>query len=151
MYSMKKTGGKRKMFITIEQMRQVDWAAAEHLLSPFWIPFFGVKLLNDYGFRVEMLHGVTDLDLRDAHCLVLHHKFLNLSPQRLGLSPRCLHIYAGNQTSCVPCLKFCEFCGHKPIYSISVSGAFLGTSLPPTPIGIGLIYIYSIYVYNVCF
>jgi hypothetical protein len=26
-----------------------------------------------------------------------------------------------------------EFCGHKPFYSISVSGAFLGTSLPPTP------------------
>jgi hypothetical protein len=28
---------------------------------------------------------------------------------------------------------FCEFCGHKPFYSISVSGAFLGTSLPPIP------------------
>jgi hypothetical protein len=27
-------------------MRQVDLAAAEHLLSPF----FGVKLLYDYGF-----------------------------------------------------------------------------------------------------
>ncbi len=45
----------------------------------------------------------TDLDLRDAHCLVLHHELLNLSPQRLCLSPRCLNIFAGNQTSCVPC------------------------------------------------
>jgi hypothetical protein len=26
-----------------------------------------------------------------------------------------------------------EFCGHKPFYSISVIGVFLGTSLPPTP------------------
>jgi hypothetical protein len=29
--------------------------------------------------------------------------------------------------------SFFEFCGHKPFYSISVSGASLGTSLPPTP------------------
>jgi hypothetical protein len=29
-----------------------------------------------------------------------------------------------------------------PFYSISVSGAFLGTSLPPTPIGVGSIYIW---------
>ncbi len=28
--------------------------------------------------------------------------------------------------------KLYEFCGHKPFYSISVSGAFLGTLLPPT-------------------
>jgi hypothetical protein len=30
-------------------------------------------------------------------------------------------------------LKLCEFCGHEPFYSISDSGVFLGTSLPPTP------------------
>jgi hypothetical protein len=34
-------------------MRQVDWAAAEHLLSPFSSPFFGVKLPHDYGFRAD--------------------------------------------------------------------------------------------------
>ncbi len=31
-------------------MRQVDWSAAQHLLSSFSSPFFGVKLLDDYGF-----------------------------------------------------------------------------------------------------
>ncbi len=41
--------GRRKMFITKSKMRQVDWAAAQHLVSPFSSPFFGVKLLNDYG------------------------------------------------------------------------------------------------------
>ncbi len=35
-------------------MRQVFWAAAEHLLSPFSSPFFGVKLLYDYGFRAHL-------------------------------------------------------------------------------------------------
>ncbi len=32
-------------------MWQIDWAAAEHLLSPFSILFFGVKLLYDDRFR----------------------------------------------------------------------------------------------------
>jgi hypothetical protein len=32
-------------------MLKVDKAAAEHLLSPFSSPFFGVKLLYDYGIR----------------------------------------------------------------------------------------------------
>ncbi len=40
-----------KMFISGAKIRQVDWAAAEHLLSPFSSPFFGVKLLYDFGFR----------------------------------------------------------------------------------------------------
>jgi hypothetical protein len=31
-------------------MRQVPLAPAEHLLSHFSCPFFGVKLLYDYGF-----------------------------------------------------------------------------------------------------
>ncbi len=31
-------------------MRKVDWAAVQYLLSPFSSPFFGVKLLYDYGF-----------------------------------------------------------------------------------------------------
>ncbi len=31
-------------------MRQFYWAAAEHLLSPFSSPFFGVKWLYDFGF-----------------------------------------------------------------------------------------------------
>ncbi len=35
-------------------MRQVDWAAAEHLVSPFSSPFFWVKWLYDYGFRVPV-------------------------------------------------------------------------------------------------
>jgi hypothetical protein len=42
---MNKTGGKRKMFITRAN------ADAQHLLGPFSSPFFGVKLLYDYGFR----------------------------------------------------------------------------------------------------
>jgi hypothetical protein len=49
--ALNKTEDRRQMFITIGQMRHVDWAAAQHLLSPFSIPFFGVKLLYDYGFR----------------------------------------------------------------------------------------------------
>jgi hypothetical protein len=32
-------------------MRQVDLAAAGHLLSPFSSPFFRVKWLFDYGFK----------------------------------------------------------------------------------------------------
>ncbi len=35
-------------------MRQVDWAAAEHLLSPLSSPFFRVKWLYDYGFSKKM-------------------------------------------------------------------------------------------------
>ncbi len=42
-----------------------------------------------------------------------------------------------------------EFCGHTPFYSISVSGAFLGTSLPPTP-NWSRFDLY-IYVYNIVF
>ncbi len=45
LYSMNKRGDRRKMFMTIGQMRQVDWAAAHHLLRPF----FGEKFLSDYG------------------------------------------------------------------------------------------------------
>ncbi len=40
-----------------EQMQRVDWAAAEHLLSPFSSPFFRVKWLYDYGFWVWMEAG----------------------------------------------------------------------------------------------
>jgi hypothetical protein len=43
-----KTGDKRKIFITIGQLRQFHSAAAQHLLSPY----FGVKeILYDYGLR----------------------------------------------------------------------------------------------------
>ncbi len=52
-YSMNKTVGRRKMFITIGHMRQVDWAAAQHLFSPFSSPFYGVKLLYDWVLRNE--------------------------------------------------------------------------------------------------
>ncbi len=45
MYSMNKTGGRRKMFISIGQIRQVAWAAA--LLSPFSSP--SLKW-NGFGF-----------------------------------------------------------------------------------------------------
>jgi hypothetical protein len=38
-------------------MRQVDKAAAEHLLSPFSSPFLGMKLLYDYGFRGQIVQG----------------------------------------------------------------------------------------------
>ncbi len=31
-------------------MWQIDCAAAQHLLSPFSSPFFGVKVIHDYGF-----------------------------------------------------------------------------------------------------
>jgi hypothetical protein len=34
-------------------MRQVDRAAAQHLLSPFSSPFYGVKLLYDWVLRNE--------------------------------------------------------------------------------------------------
>ncbi len=40
-----------------EQMRRVDWAAAEHLQSPFPSPFFRVKWLYDFGFWVWMEAG----------------------------------------------------------------------------------------------
>ncbi len=48
-YSTNKTGGRRKC-LYLGHM-QVNWAAAEHLLSSFSSPFFGVKLLYDYGLR----------------------------------------------------------------------------------------------------
>ncbi len=48
-YSMNKTGGRRKMYIARE-MRQVGSAAARSFLVPcISMPFFGVKLLYDYG------------------------------------------------------------------------------------------------------
>ncbi len=48
-------------------------------------------------------------------------------------------------------IDFCEFCGHKPFYSISVSGAFLGTSLPPTPSWSRFdLHVYT-YVYSIVF
>jgi hypothetical protein len=53
---MNKTGVRRKMFITT-QMRQVDFAAAEHLLSPFSSPFFRGKWLYDYGFNGRELNN----------------------------------------------------------------------------------------------
>ncbi len=40
-----------------EQMWRVDWAAAEHLQSPFSSPFFSVKWPYDYGFWVWMEAG----------------------------------------------------------------------------------------------
>jgi hypothetical protein len=33
-------------------MRQVDLTAAQHLLSPFSNPFFGLKFLHGYGLRL---------------------------------------------------------------------------------------------------
>ncbi len=42
------------MLIT-KQMRQVDWADVQHLLSPFPSTFFGVKLLYDYGLCWQVL------------------------------------------------------------------------------------------------
>jgi hypothetical protein len=35
-------------------MRQVDWSAAEHLLSPFSSPSFWVKWLYDFGFSKRL-------------------------------------------------------------------------------------------------
>ncbi len=46
-------------------MRQVDWAVAQHLLSPFSSPFFGMKVLYDYGFWSSWLissHGIWHID-----------------------------------------------------------------------------------------
>ncbi len=57
-------------------MRQVDWAAAQYLLSPYSSLFFGVKLLYDYGFcsskavfRQQTLKGaqVWDFDVLDFY------------------------------------------------------------------------------------
>ncbi len=78
---MNKTGGRRKMFIT----RQVDCAAAEHLLSPFSSLFFRVKWLYDNGFsgfisatkaadyhqckRVQVGHAANAADLKLATCI----------------------------------------------------------------------------------
>ncbi len=39
-------------------MRQDDKAAAEHLLSPFSSPFFGMKLFYDYGFWRQIVQGM---------------------------------------------------------------------------------------------
>jgi hypothetical protein len=56
---MNKTGGRRKMFITIGQMRQVDLACAQHLLShllsPLSVPFFKVK------FFMTMVSGLNQI------------------------------------------------------------------------------------------
>jgi hypothetical protein len=46
-YWIKKTGGRRKIFITRANFWQVDLAAAQHLFSPFVRPFSGVKFLYD--------------------------------------------------------------------------------------------------------
>jgi hypothetical protein len=46
-WTKQRVGGK---CLQLGQMRQVDWAAAEHLLSPFSSPYFRVKWLYDYGF-----------------------------------------------------------------------------------------------------
>jgi hypothetical protein len=48
-YSINKTGGRRKMFITRANLANLS--VAQHLLSPFSSPFFGVNLLYDYGFK----------------------------------------------------------------------------------------------------
>jgi len=71
-YSINKTGAWRKMCtpgVHLGQMRQVDWAAAQHLLSSFSCPF-GVKLLYDHGFRAlpvssRLLPGTIYLPLTD--------------------------------------------------------------------------------------
>ncbi len=42
-------------------MRQVVWAAAEHLLNPFSSLFFGAKLLYDYGFWRWRKHTTVSL------------------------------------------------------------------------------------------
>ncbi len=48
-YSVNEDEAKGKC-LKLGQMRLVDWAVAEHLLSPFSSPFFRVKWLYDYGF-----------------------------------------------------------------------------------------------------
>jgi hypothetical protein len=37
--------------LQLEPMRKVEGAGIQHFLSPFSSPFFGVKLLYDYGFN----------------------------------------------------------------------------------------------------
>jgi hypothetical protein len=48
---MNKTEDRRKIFITIGKKQQDDFAAIQHLLSAHTkAPFFGVKVICDYGF-----------------------------------------------------------------------------------------------------
>ncbi len=71
-------------------MRQGDWAAAEHLLSPFSSPFFRMKLLYDYGFskHVELPTCIqrTCCLFSLTFCLFSHPKSL-LSPLSYLLIP----------------------------------------------------------------
>jgi hypothetical protein len=39
----------------LEQLLSTFSASSQHLLSPFYSPFFRVKLLYDYGFREQSL------------------------------------------------------------------------------------------------
>ncbi len=60
-------GGRRKLFVTtLEPMRQVEGASVQHLLSPFSSPFFGVKLLYDYGFSSVWVLPVISLLLTNT-------------------------------------------------------------------------------------
>jgi hypothetical protein len=45
---------------------------------------------------------------------------------------------------------FYEFCGHRPFYFISVSGTFLGTSLPSTPNRSRFDFDLYVYFYQYC-
>jgi hypothetical protein len=47
-YSMTKTGGRRKIFLTRAKAAS-NLAADQHLLSPCLSPFFGVKFHFNYG------------------------------------------------------------------------------------------------------
>ncbi len=49
---LNKTGGRRKLFITIVPVRQVESAGVQHFLGTFSSPHFGVKLVYNYRYCI---------------------------------------------------------------------------------------------------
>ncbi len=72
-------------------MRQADSAAAQHLLSPFYSPLFGMKFHYDYGLRLILWRGIGSepvfLNFYEAQELIPRnsaaYSYLDPSPQRL--------------------------------------------------------------------
>jgi hypothetical protein len=90
-----KTGDRRKCVLA--QMRQVDWAAAQHFLSPFSNPFFGVKFLYDYGLwqsstlwkiLAEWSNKRRRLCLSFFVCILLLFLDCTLESKREGVNPK---------------------------------------------------------------
>ncbi len=113
---------------TIGKMHQVEWAAAQHLFSPFSSPFFWVKWVFDFGFRFtqrwlpyspSLSYGFFLLYSRYS-CAVGHGRIQN--HQRMFL---CIQILF-NRSACM--WKFCEELLCKlcwPIFSSLWRASFL--------------------------